>query len=145
MKVVSEKAEAKRILQKYSLKNTKLRQEMLSRFLASDSALSHKAIEEDLAKDFDRVTIYRNLKSFEERGIIHLVRSDQNAALYALCHENCSDHNHLDSHVHFKCKDCEKTFCLDTVEIPEISLPEGYSISELSYLAIGKCEDCGVK
>ena len=140
---MSEKAEAIRILEKYSLKNTQLRQKMLGRFLEADSALSHKDIEDRLAADFDRVTIYRNLKSFEERGIIHLVRSDQNVALYAICHENCSDQHHLDSHVHFKCQICEKTFCLDKIEIPEISLPEGYSISELSYLAIGKCEECG--
>lgn len=140
---MSKSEEAKRILEKYSLKNTQLRQRMLGRFLKADAALSHKDIEDELAPDFDRVTIYRNLKSFEERGIIHLVRSDQSVALYALCHENCSDHKHLDSHVHFKCQQCEKTFCLDNIEIPEISLPEGYSISELSYLAIGKCEECG--
>jgi len=133
---------AEEILKKYRLKNTSLRKRMITQFIESDAALSHKDIEDKLASDFDRVTIYRNLKSFEEKGIIHFVRSDQNATLYALCHENCSNHNHLDSHVHFKCQKCEKTFCLDEVEIPEIKLPDGYSINELSYLAIGKCDTC---
>ena len=133
---------AEQILSKYKLKNTSLRKQMLSQFLESDAALTHKDIEAQLVSDFDRVTIYRNLKAFEEKGIIHLVRSDENVSLYALCHEDCSDHNHLDSHVHFKCQSCAKTFCLDHVEIPEIQLPKGYSVSELSYLAIGKCDTC---
>ena len=133
---------AEGILEKFRLKHTPLRKQMLSQFIDSDSALSHKDIEDKLAIDFDRVTIYRNLKSFEQKGIIHLVRSDQNVAMYALCHEDCSDHKHEDSHVHFKCNICEKTFCLEEVQIPNIHLPKGYSINELSYLVIGKCDDC---
>ncbi|MEM7163030.1 MAG: transcriptional repressor [Bacteroidota bacterium] len=130
------------ILKKYSLKNTSLRKQMLAQFLKSNSALSHKDIEDQLLNDFDRVTIYRNLKSFEKKGIIHHVRSDENVSLYALCHEDCSGHNHLDSHVHFKCQSCSKTFCLDEVQIPAIKLPKGYTINELSYLAIGQCNSC---
>ena len=130
------------ILKKYKLKNTPLRRVLLERFIRADHALSHKDIEDQLSKDFDRVTIYRNLNSFEKSGIIHQVRGEENIKLYALCHEECSDHNHLDSHVHFKCERCGKTFCLDEVKIPDISLPTGYSINELSYLAIGTCDTC---
>lgn len=135
--------ETESILRKYNLKNTMVRRVILDQFIQSDHALSHKDIEDKLSRDFDRVTIYRNLNSFEQSGIIHQVRGDENVKLYALCHENCTDHNHLDSHVHFKCEQCGKTFCLDEVEIPAISLPKGYAINELSYLAIGTCDSCG--
>lgn len=134
--------ESESILRKFKLKNTPVRRILLEQFIGSGHALSHKAIEDRLSDEFDRVTIYRNLNSFEQCGIIHQVRGDENVKLYALCHEECSDHHHLDSHVHFKCQECGKTFCLEEVEIPEIKLPEGYAINELSYLAIGTCDTC---
>ena len=49
-------------------------------------------------KNFDRVTLYRLLNSFEEKGLIHKVFDANGDIFYAKC-QVCKDHNHQDDHI----------------------------------------------
>lgn len=130
------------ILQQHDLRRTLCRTAILTAFQEASAALSHQQIEEILGKDFDRVTIYRTLGTFEEKGILHKVPDMSGQAKYALCETDCSEHDHKDNHVHFKCKVCKNVYCLSEVELPILQLPKGYEILEAEFLLTGKCENC---
>ncbi len=89
----------------------------------------------------DRVTLYRTLKTFEQKGLIHKISSGSGTQ-YALCDVNCSEDKHRDTHVHFICSQCKKTICLTQVQIPKIVIPPGFQFDEYEVLAKGICEVC---
>ena len=134
------------ILSNHKLRNTTIRREMLSLFLASSHALSHSHIESSLVSSFDRVTLYRTLKTFEEKGLIHRIANDTDTIQYALCKEDCHehDHKHADNHAHFRCEQCLHTFCLEEVSIPQLPIPKGFEAHEFQLLVVGVCEQCSV-
>lgn len=134
--------EIKSILKEYDLRNTSCREEILDIFLQRNFALSHADIESTIHEDFDRVTVYRTLKTFLDKGLIHKVLDDEGVTKYALCKERCTHTEHHHEHVHFKCTSCGLTNCLDNVQIPVISLPSGYSLTETSLLMQGVCQNC---
>jgi Fur family transcriptional regulator, ferric uptake regulator len=132
-----------RILQENKLRITNCRKEVLRIFLKLKSALSHSDLEEILKKDFDRVTIYRTLKTFLDTDLIHRVLDDSGATKYALCaHSHEGNHSHDHEHVHFKCEKCGKTICIDEISLPQIKLPEGYINKEVNLLVTGICNKC---
>lgn len=108
--------------------------------LKQKSAVSITEIENGL-ESCDRITLYRTLKTFEKKGLIHSIE-DRKVIRYALCSEDCSEERHADAHVHFYCTSCGKTICLPKVKIPEISLPEGFHPGELNLVAKGRCNQC---
>ncbi|WP_448530198.1 Fur family transcriptional regulator [Raineya sp.] len=131
------------ILTKHQLRHTDCRLETLSVFINKNFAISHNDLEEILVPAFDRVTLYRTLKTFLEKGIIHKVLDDEGTPKYALCSPHyCSTHEHHHNHVHFKCSTCGKTQCLDNTIIPEISLPKGFVAKEFNLLIQGFCNAC---
>ena len=130
------------ILKQFKLRNTDCRIDILDLFLDKDFALSNADIEENVNKSFDRVTVYRTLKTFLSKGIIHKVLDDSGILKYALCKDECQEQNHHHQHVHFKCNKCGQTNCLDSVQIPSINLPEGYQFIESNLLINGICVNC---
>lgn len=130
-----------RLLKSFRLRSTPTRQEILHLFLKKDYALSHGDIESEIAEDIDRVTVYRTLKTFSDRGLIHKVLDDGGGLKYALCSEACSTTQHRHEHVHFKCTQCGQTNCLE-VEIPAVKLPQGYKPKEVNVLIQGTCQNC---
>lgn len=130
------------LLKEHNLRHTSGRATILQLFTENQKALTHADVESALPENFDRVTIYRTLKSFVEKGLIHKIADLDGVSKYALCNHNCSEHEHDHNHVHFKCDKCGKTTCIDDVPIPQVSLPEGYSSSEMSLLVEGQCPEC---
>ena len=76
------------ILKKNSLSVTEGRKKILELFLGSTGALSHADIEKNTDAAFDRVTVYRTLQTFVDKGIIHNIPTSDNSILYALCKDN---------------------------------------------------------
>lgn len=134
------------ILSQHELRNTAIRREILSLFLETGHALSHSHIENRLESNFDRVTLYRTLKTFEEKGLIHRIANDTDSIEYALCKEDCHehDHKHADNHAHFRCEQCQYTFCLEEVSIPTLPIPKGFQAYEFQLLVVGICERCSI-
>jgi Fur family ferric uptake transcriptional regulator len=129
------------LLKDFELRFTPSRQAILNMFLKKPHALSHGDIERSVPSDFDRVTVYRTLKTFLEKGLIHKVLDDQGGIKYALCSAACSTAGHHHDHVHFKCTVCGQTNCLN-VDIPDVTLPKGYKARERNLLIQGVCENC---
>jgi Fur family ferric uptake transcriptional regulator len=108
----------------------------------SNGALAHGDIEKKTGEKFDRVTVYRTLQTFLEKGIIHTIPTVDNSVLYALCKDNCSEGHHHDNHVHFICSECGKTICLPEITIPQVKLPGGFLPHEYQMVVTGLCAAC---
>lgn len=130
------------LLKGFKLRSTPNRQEILHLFLKKNHALSHGDIEKEIDNSLDRVTVYRTLKTFLDKGLIHKVLDDEGSLKYALCNEACSTAEHHHDHVHFKCTKCGQTLCLN-VEVPSVRLPKGYKANAVNLLIQGICERCG--
>lgn len=130
------------ILQSHKLRITDCRLEIIQEFLDKNIALSHSDLEEKLHKQFDRVTIYRTLKTFLDKDLIHKVLDDSGATKYALCGHGETEHDHSHEHVHFKCEVCGETTCLEDIKLPQIKLPGGFEKKEMNLLVQGICEKC---
>lgn len=128
-------------LKGHHLRTTTCREDVLLTFMNKKNALSHGDLEGALGENYDRVTIYRTLKTFLEKGIIHKVLDDEGLR-YALCSHQCSEEKHQHDHIHFKCNECGKTNCLENLHIPNVALPDGYQPESFNLLIQGKCPEC---
>ncbi len=148
------------LFNEYQLRVTNCRTDIMLFFLEADFALSAKALENNFPQ-YDRVTIYRTLNSFIEKGILHPIPSDGGAALYGLSDsirkgaeqmgqatmlsdvEEVIPQTHIhDEHIHFSCHACGKTLCLPEQTIPKVNLPPGYQIKEVEMVVKGYCKSC---
>jgi Fur family ferric uptake transcriptional regulator len=132
------------ILRRKHLSVTDSRKKILSLFLVNPDALAHGDIEKKAGEKFDRVTVYRTLQTFVEKGIVHTIPTSDNSVRYALC-KDCGEGHHHDNHVHFVCTACTATICLDDVVSPEIKLPPGYGAKSVEVVINGVCRKCNGK
>ena len=130
------------LLKKNHLSITGGRRRILELFLQQEGALSHSDIEKKAGEKFDRVTVYRTLQVFLEKGLIHSIPTSDNSIRYALCKDDCSGGQHRDDHVHFICSSCGNTMCLKDVSVPAIKLPRGYVSEQVEMLVSGVCKSC---
>jgi Fur family ferric uptake transcriptional regulator len=130
------------LLKKNELSVTAGRKQILELFLQQEGALSHSDIEKRAGGKFDRVTVYRTLQAFLEKGLIHSIPTADNSIRYALCKDDCSGGHHRDDHVHFICNTCGNTMCLEDILIPPIKLPGGFVIEQVEMLVSGVCKSC---
>ena len=139
------------LLKTHNLRITPIRKKILNLLEDTPYAITHSQLEDILGKEFDRVTTYRTLHTFEEKHLIHRILNDTGAWAYALCrtcdhnheHEDEKAHHHVQhNHVHFKCEQCQNTVCLDNTAIPIINLPSGYKAQEWQMLVLGICPSC---
>lgn len=137
---------ADHLLAHHNIRNTSGRVDILRTFLDHGHALSQPDLERNLGEKYDRVTIYRTLTLYLEKGLLHKVLDDAGAMKYALCPDTCHSgtetHGHAHDHVHFKCVRCGNTTCIEEVEVPSVKLPKGYVLAEKNLLMSGVCKDC---
>lgn len=132
---------ARNILKSHKLKITGNRLEIIHIFVENNRALSHSEIEKAIRSNMDRVTIYRNLKIFEEKGMIHQFVDLNGVQRFALCQDACTDHEHRDHHIHLQCSNCDQTYCLD-IHIPKLNIPENFQVTQFEFMVKGICENC---
>jgi len=97
---------------------------------------------ENVFEKAERTTLYRTLKTFEEKGIVHQIDDGTNISKFALCELGCSCKLDQDLHLHFHCSNCNETVCLTEHKIPHINLPEGYIAEEANLVLKGICDKC---
>jgi len=135
--------EGTQILKVNGLRMTNSRSAIIDIFCAADAAIGHAELEDALVEeDFDRVTIYRTINTFLDKGIIHKVMDGSGVGKFALCSAKCDEHEHHDDHVHFSCLACGNTTCMEDLMVPNIHLPKGYEIKEANLLLKGICGNC---
>jgi len=90
----------------------------------------------------DRSSIFRVLRAFADQLMLHEIDDGSGSIKYEMCH----GHGHCspdDTHVHFYCEQCHRTFCLEEIRIPRVELPEGFSARYYNFVAKGICPECG--
>ncbi len=118
---------------------------LVYKFLAAkDIAVSLADIELTFEKS-ERTTLYRTLKTFEEKGIVHQVDDGTGVAKYALCEIGCNCEMGTDLHLHFHCNACGETQCLTERKIPIVNLPKGYTATDANLVVKGICNNCNVE
>lgn len=127
------------ILTEKNTKPTSMRILVYDFLVAQKTALSLSEIEEQLAYA-DRITIYRTLKTFEEKGIVHSIQ-ENTTTKYKLCSDECNEHTHKDWHLHFYCKICKQTTCRENIVLQE-NIKGNFRIDEVRLFAKGICENC---
>lgn len=132
-----------KILRDKKLRVTQPRLAVLKVVSHSRAAVSQPELERLLGHQIDRVTLYRCLAAFEEKGILHKVFDLQGTAAYALCSPSCSVHQHADQHAHFICTQCQNVYCLDAVAIPDLPIPSEYQAQSVEVNVTGLCASCG--
>ncbi|CDT09100.1 MULTISPECIES: Fur family transcriptional regulator [Sphingobacterium] len=88
----------------------------------------------------DRITLYRTLKTFEEKGIVHSIQ-ENNTSKYILCHDDCNEETHKDWHLHFYCKICKQTTCRTDISFSS-PINSAVRMDEVRFFAKGICENC---
>tara|TARA_B100001175_G_scaffold282466_1_gene261594 strand:- start:485 stop:928 length:444 start_codon:yes stop_codon:yes gene_type:complete len=135
--------ESKSILLKNGISRTKFRTDLLSLFYTTKVSLSIDDILKYFHNSINKVTVYRCLDSFEEKGLIHKVPDSNNLKRYSLCNEEeCSASSHNHNHGHFICYSCKQTFCIEDIKSPDITSLKGFYVQELKLTLEGYCKDC---
>lgn len=130
------------LLKQYGLRITEVRRSVLELFLSARKALSQQDIDDRLP-DMDRVTLYRTLRTFEEKGLIHRAVDGTTTSKYALCQDECTEHHHVDEHAHFHCVDCGVTYCVEGVAFPATPVKvQGARIDQVHLVLEGNCGAC---
>ncbi len=137
--------EFSQVLKANQLKVTQPRLRVLDIISTKLSAISQPELEKILGSEIDRVTLYRILASFEEKGILHKVFDLNGTATYAFCSTKCTADHHHDQHVHFICSVCNSVYCLDEIALPKINLPTDFSLHSIAINAVGICDICNEK
>ncbi|RZJ84568.1 MAG: transcriptional repressor [Chryseobacterium sp.] len=133
--------ELEKILATYELRKTPLRFKILSVLKAAEYALSQPEIENKIEEDLDRITVYRTLKSFEEKGIIHRVFDIWGTAKFAFSLTDDAHHTSKE-HLHFNCTNCKHVFCLSSYSLPSLNFPTGFKPAQINLSAEGICKEC---
>ncbi|MFN3019715.1 Fur family transcriptional regulator [Chryseobacterium sp. TY3] len=133
-------SEIEKILENKNIPITPMRQLVLAEFLKTEHSISLAELEEIL-ETADRSTIYRTLKTFEKKGLIHSIQ-ENHTTQYLFCHDNCNEDSHHDYHLHFFCTECKNTVCLENINFQNVDFPKDYVIKELKFVANGICKSC---
>jgi Fur family ferric uptake transcriptional regulator len=99
----------------------------------------------DIEHAFDKVertTLYRTIKTFEEKGVVHQIDDGTGITKYALCEIGCNCDIETDLHLHFHCNICNETVCLTDHKIPQIKVPKGFISEDVNLVVKGICDKC---
>jgi Fur family ferric uptake transcriptional regulator len=128
------------MLEERSIKPTSVRILILKTMLGLDRTCSMAELEYML-ETVDKSTVSRVIHLFLEHKLIHGIDDGSGSIKYAVCNDNC-DCALDDLHVHFHCRKCGKTFCLESIAIPEIKAPDGFLFENANFVIKGICNNC---
>lgn len=128
------------LLKMHGLRPTAGRKEILDVIRHSKCALSHPEIEGKLPIRLDRITTYRTLQSFKNKGIVHAIVDPHSGAIKYIFSESTFSHQHA----HFKCVGCGIIVCLvgEIEGTNLITLPKEYQALQYSFVIEGLCPTC---
>ncbi|OEK03065.1 Fur family transcriptional regulator [Roseivirga sp. 4D4] len=127
-------------LEHRNIKPTAVRLLVLKALVESSAAVSLNDLEAKFERA-DKATLYRTLKTFEDKKLIHSIDDGSGATKYALCAEGC-ECEPQDQHIHFHCVKCNETYCLTQSKIPQTNIPVGFRASSASMVYKGTCPNC---
>lgn len=110
----------------YDLRLTDIRKSLLEKFVHATRPLSYDDCKENLR--MDKATFYRNMRLFEDTGLVRKIESDDKRWYFELAGTE---------HAHFVCRSCHGIECLEA--LPHQPL-KGYSVDSVIYK--GTCRKC---
>lgn len=115
--------------------------ELVARALYNcDHPVSMAEIEESIAS-IDKSSVFRVLKLFIDKDLVHVIDDGSGSMRYELCRGEAG-HSLNDMHLHFKCVECGRIFCMESQHVPELNLPEGFCLFSVNFVAKGLCDQC---
>lgn len=128
----------RRLLTDHQLRVTEQRLLLLRELSKHVTPLSHAELTERLAgTNLDRATIYRNLLSLTENGILVRTQLGDHVSRYELPRSIDSDHTH---HAHLICSDCGAVKCLPLTAVTFHGEAAHSQIDEIELR--GRCAHC---
>lgn len=132
--------ELTQILEHAGVRPSAVRLMILQVLDAASNPLSSQDIEMTL-DTVDPSTISRSMSIFVDHNIVHRISDGSSSMKYELCRSLFPD-THDDEHVHFHCKNCGVTLCLQDTCIPKVNLPKGFAAYGASFVISGLCPKC---
>lgn len=105
--------------------------------------MSLKALEMKLLS-MDKSSIFRVLTLFLEHEVVHSFEDGRGLLNYELC-EHHGPCKHDENHIHLYCEICQRSFCLEDAQMPDVQLPEGFEAHAMSFVIKGVCAECKAK
>ena len=130
-------------LENRGVRPTAMRILVLQIFLKKPYAISLSDLEASF-DHADRITLFRTLKTFEKHHVIHKIIDGTGVVKYGLCDQSCNCMPD-DSHIHFHCTSCKKTFCFKHSSIPNLIVPKDFSSEEINIVINGICNNCNAQ
>lgn len=127
------------LMQEHGVKPTANRILILRTLLRAGRPLSMTEIETDL-ESVDKSIISRTLSAFREARLLHVL-ADGESTRYEVCH-CAAEEEDTDRHVHFHCTRCGRTFCLEDLPVPAVTMPAGYRADHVNFIVEGVCPNC---
>ncbi|MBD5310854.1 MAG: transcriptional repressor [Muribaculaceae bacterium] len=128
------------ILTEAGIKPTSNRLLVLRTLLDAPSPLSLIELETEL-ETVERSSILRVLTLFLDRNLVHNLEDGRGIEKYEICHgdKHCSVD---DMHPHFYCECCNKVYCFEELNIPDLPLPADFKVRTINFMLKGVCPDC---
>ena len=95
---------------------------------------------EEVLPTVDKSTLFRTLNLFSDSHLLDTIDDGSGSQKY--CLSSADDPLSGVRHIHFSCRVCHKTVCLTNIPLPEVSLPEGFEVENVEYVAKGVCPEC---
>ena len=133
---------------------TGARVKVLAVLLQADEALTHTEVQRRLEQGdarelLDRVTLYRVLEWLVEAGLSHRVSGPDRVWRFSAHGDDASagaGHAHGAQHGHFKCRRCERMFCMKSssrlARTVRGMLPDGFDGDAVELTVVGRCAEC---
>ncbi len=135
--------ESSQLLTLHGIKPTANRIVVAKTLAAEERPLSLGELERRIAT-IDKSGIFRSLTLFRDHHLVHVIEDGGEGVRYELCRSHSTTGDD-DMHVHFFCERCHQTFCLGDIQIPSVSLPNGYEMTTANYVVKGICPKCAKK
>lgn len=133
--------EIEKTLNSFNVRPTAMRL-LIYKFLAEKEVAVTLSDIENAFEKADRTTLYRTIKTFEEKAIVHQISDGTGVTKYALCEQGCNCDIKNDLHLHFHCNNCNETICLTEHKIPQIKVPDGFISENVNLVVKGICDKC---
>lgn len=115
------------------------RREILEYLLQHNRYISAREVIESMKQKYPTMsfeTVYRNLKTLRDEGMIEESRFEDNETKYRIACQG--EHHH-----HYICIGCGKTMMIAHCPMPELGCsPEGFTVLQHRFEVLGYCGDC---
>ncbi len=132
------------LLEEKGIRLTSNRILILKALSDAKNPISLADLESRLGYTMDKASIFRVLELFAQKEVVHVIDDGSRSQKYEICHGH-GHHSIADQHVHFYCEICKETFCIESMKVPMVQLPEGFESQSVNYVVKGICPRCGKK